>query len=211
MQIDLRIVELLISKLCHDLVSPVGAINNGVELITDVGGSVAGDAMKLIGDSAEQASRRLRLFRLAYGRAGSEPGLTARDVRSVAENYLAGGKVSLVWPESEPAESLLAHRGSLKTLLNAILCAEDTLPYGGVIRLAPGDTARACRIELSGKTAQLSEAAQKALEGAVTTEEVTPRTVQPFITGAFCRHFGLRLTPQGHAVDTMVFTLEIAG
>lgn len=66
MQIDLRVLELLASKICHDLVSPVSAINNGVELIEDIGGSVVDEAMKLIGDSATNASRRLRLFRIAY-------------------------------------------------------------------------------------------------------------------------------------------------
>jgi len=65
----------------HDLISPVSAINNGVELIEDIGGSVVDEAMKLIGDSANLASRRLRLYRLAYGRAGSEEMLGLHDVR----------------------------------------------------------------------------------------------------------------------------------
>src|SRR5271154_5841604 len=99
MQIDMRVLELLASKLCHDLVSPVSAINNGVELIEDIGGSVVEEAMKLIGDSAQHASRRLRLFRLAYGRAGSEDNLGIRDVRPIATQYLAGGKTTLDWPE----------------------------------------------------------------------------------------------------------------
>src|ERR1700727_3175486 len=116
MQIDLRALELLASKLCHDLVSPVSAINNGVELIEDIGGSVVDEAMKLIGDSAAHASRRLRLFRMAYGRAGSEDNLGIKDVRQIAEQYLAGGKVTLTWPEGQPAESCTAHKGALKVM-----------------------------------------------------------------------------------------------
>src|ERR1700691_6194195 len=99
MQIDLRVLELLASKLCHDLVSPVSAINNGVELIEDIGGAVVEEAMKLIGDSAQHASRRLRLFRVAYGRAGSEENIGVKDVRQIAEQYAAGGKITLAWPE----------------------------------------------------------------------------------------------------------------
>src|SRR5580704_12281150 len=99
MQVDIRVLELLSSKICHDLVSPVSAINNGVELIEDIGGSVVDEAMKLIGDSAGQASRRLRLFRVAYGRAGSDENLPTKDVRQVAVQYVLGGKVNLTWPE----------------------------------------------------------------------------------------------------------------
>src|SRR5580658_1211274 len=111
MQIDLRVLELLASKLCHDLVSPVSAINNGVELIEDIGGSVVDEAMKLIGDSAAQASRRLRLYRIAYGRAGSDENLPVRDVRQVAEQYVMGGKMTLHWPDGQPAESAVMHKG----------------------------------------------------------------------------------------------------
>ena len=118
MQIDIRVMELLASKICHDLVSPVSAINNGVELIEDIGGSVVDEAMKLIGDSGITASRRLRLFRMAYGRAGSEENLAIKDVRQVAEQYLAGGKVSLEWPEDQPSAELATRRGFVKTLLN---------------------------------------------------------------------------------------------
>src|ERR1700721_1439583 len=106
MQIDIRVLELLSSKLCHDLVSPVSAINNGVELIEDIGGSVVEEAMKLIGDSAAHASRRLRLFRMAYGRAGSEENLAVKDVKQVAEQYISGGKGMLNWPDDQPSPTL---------------------------------------------------------------------------------------------------------
>src|SRR5580692_1342644 len=118
MQIDMRVMELLASKICHDLVSPVSAINNGVELIEDIGGSVVEEAMKLIGDSAQHASRRLRLFRLAYGRAGSEENMAVRDVRQVAQQYISGGKATLSWPEDQPAETLVSKTGFLKVILN---------------------------------------------------------------------------------------------
>src|SRR5580700_11049943 len=124
MQIDIRVLELLSSKICHDLVSPVSAINNGVELIEDIGGSVVDEAMKLIGDSAQHAARRLRLFRMAYGRAGSEEHLGVKDVRQNAEQYLAGGKSTLNWPEDQPSELFATHKGALKVMLNLLILAE---------------------------------------------------------------------------------------
>src|SRR5580704_12677143 len=135
MQIDIRVLELLCSKLCHDLVSPVSAINNGVELIEDIGGSVVEEAMKLIGDSAGHASRRLRLFRMAYGRAGSEESLGVKDMRIIAEQYIAGGKVTLNWPEDQPPEAVLAVKGSLKVMLNLVILSEEMLAYGGAVTL----------------------------------------------------------------------------
>src|ERR1700761_1515877 len=135
MQIDLRVLELLASKLAHDLVSPVSAINNGVELIEDIGGSVVDEAMKLIGDSAGHASRRLRLFRMAYGRAGSEENIPVRDIRAIAEQYLGGGKVTISWPEDQPAPALAAVRGCMKVMLNMVILSEEVLAYGGAISI----------------------------------------------------------------------------
>src|SRR6201996_8134992 len=147
MQIDLRVLELLASKLAHDLVSPVSAINNGVELIEDIGGSVVDEAMKLIGDSAQHAARRLRLFRMAYGKAGSEENLGIRDVRQIAEQYLSVGKVSLSWPENHPSETFALHKGALKVMLNMLVLSEEILAYGGTVTVqtGPGDS---CRIEI---------------------------------------------------------------
>jgi len=146
MQIDMRVMELLASKLCHDLVSPVSAINNGVELIEDIGGSVVEEAMKLIGDSGVTASRRLRLYRMAYGRAGSEESVPLRDVRAIAEQYLTGTKISLIWPEDAPGEEVAAQRGFLKTLLNVIVMGEEVLAYGGVISVR--NCPNGCRVEI---------------------------------------------------------------
>jgi histidine phosphotransferase ChpT len=207
MQIDLRVMELLSSKLCHDLVSPVSAINNGVELIEDIGGSVVNEAMKLIGDSAVTAARRLRLFRMAYGRAGSEEMLGVRDVRQVAEQYLAGGKVSLAWPEGQPAPEVAEHRGYLKALLNLIMLAEETLAYGGVITLR-GDS-NGCHLEIAGRNAQLSELLKAAYEGKTAIEDLSPRSIQAYITGRFAEHFELMLNYDQSIPDRLNLSLAL--
>jgi len=205
MQIDMRVMELLASKLCHDLVSPVSAINNGVELIEDIGGSVVEEAMKLIGDSGVTASRRLRLFRMAYGRAGSEESLGVRDVRQVAEQYLTGSKVSLIWPEGVPSEDVALQRGFLKTLLNLIILAEETLAYGGVVTLRAAEGG--CHVEIAGRNAQLSLQLQEALEGTATIEELSPRSIHAYVTGRFAAHFGLTLTHDHSVPDRLELSL----
>lgn len=213
MQIDVRIMELLASKLCHDLVSPVSAINNGVELIEDVGGSVIDDAMKLIRDSGNKAARRLRVYRLAYGRAGSDVQLAVRDVRQVAEQYLTGSKIKLVWPEDLLSNNLEDCQGFLKTLLNLILLAEETLAYGGTISLhaisgLKGDKT-GCRIEIAGRNAALSLNLQEALEGSASVDDISPRSVQAYVTGRFAEHFCLKLGHDHSIPDTLNLLLSL--
>ncbi len=212
MQIDLRVMELLASKLCHDLISPVSAINNGVELIEDIGGSVVDEAMKLIGDSAGHAARRLRLFRMAYGRTGSEENLGIKDARQVAEQYVAGGKITLHWNDVSVPEGVVDHRGCLKTLINMVVMAEEILAYGGVVTLHPTTEhdRSGCRMEIIGRNAQLSPLFEGALNATTAIEELTPRTIQPYITGRFAAHFGLQIQPSQPATDHLDLVLSVA-
>jgi histidine phosphotransferase ChpT len=209
MQIDLRVMELLASKLCHDLVSPVSAINNGVELIEDIGGSVVDEAMKLIGDSAQHASRRLRLFRMAYGRAGSDENLGTRDVRQIAEQYLANGKVTLSWPETEPQDVITSHKGALKVVLNMIVLSEEVLAYGGNVTLTAGPDG-SCRFQITGRSAQLAEPIAAALDGETAIENLTPRSIQAYITGRFAAHFGLSLKYDQTAPEKLELILTVS-
>jgi len=209
MQIDIRVMEHLCSKICHDLVSPVSAINNGVELIEDIGGSVVDEAMKLIGDSAGLAARRLKLFRMAYGRAGSEESLGVKDVRQVAAHYMGSGKVTLTWPEDQPGASLAAHRGFVKVMLNLVVLSEELLPYGGILTLRSamdGDNA-GCRFEIVGRAAQLTPQIQAAFEGTASIDDITPRTVQAYVTNKFATHFELKMRHDQSIPDRLDITL----
>ncbi len=206
MQIDIRVMELLASKLCHDLVSPVSAINNGVELIEDIGGPMVDEAMKLIGDSAQKASHRLRLYRLAYGRAGSEENVAARDMRHVAQRHLEGNKITLDWPEDQPSEAAAAQRGYLKTLLNLVLVGEESLAYGGTLTLR-ADENGGCAVESVGRNAHLSLPLQAALEGASAIEDLTPRSAQAYITGRFAASFDFRVTHDHPEADRLILRL----
>jgi len=208
MELDIRVMELMASKLCHDLVSPVSAINNGVELVQEIGGDVVEEAMKLIGDSAGHASRRLRLFRIAYGRAGSEENLPVKDVRQIAEQYLAGGKVNLTWPDDQPIEEIALHKGALKVMLNMIILSEESLAYGGTVSLHA--MAKGCRFEVAGRNAQLAPAIEAAFNGTANIEDLTPRSIQAYATGKFASHFGLKLTHAQPATDRLDLILTAA-
>src|SRR5256885_7621325 len=70
--VDLRVLELLAARLCHELIGPVAAIGNGAELLTDEEPDFVKDAVALVGESARKANRRLQFFRFAYGFTGGE-------------------------------------------------------------------------------------------------------------------------------------------
>ena len=104
--IDLHVAELLASRLCHDMVSPVGAVKTGVELFAEYGDDAEGETMALITQSALQASEKLQFFRLAYGSAGN----TASGVSVADALALISRCVVISGQQSKPIRSTISHR-----------------------------------------------------------------------------------------------------
>ena len=86
-------------------------------------------------------------------------------------------------------------------MLNMIIMAEETLAYGGTIAVRAAD--KGCRFEIQGRNAHLSELIQAAFEGATPIEELTPRSIQAYVTGKFAEHFGLKLTHDQSVTDRL--------
>jgi histidine phosphotransferase ChpT len=125
---------LLCSRVCHDIISPVGAINNGLELLEE-GGSDE-DAMQLIRASAVNASARLQFARLAFGAAGSAGmQIDTGDAQNVATAFIRNEKPELEWIG---ARALLP-KNKVKLLLNLILIANGAIPRGGKITVQLDD------------------------------------------------------------------------
>lgn len=208
--LDIRIVELLCSRLCHDLVSPIGAINNGVELIEEMGAEVAEDAMGLIAHSAGQASRRLHLFRMAYGMAGDSGTVRFAQIRETAAAWLAGSKIGLTWTEGRPEPGGAERSGVAKILLNMVMLAEETLPYGGTIAVdgSGGPESGLLSVTAEGRAARLTPEAEAALAGRSPPDHLTPRTVHAYITGRFAEHAGVRLTTEPVAPERLILRLH---
>ncbi|MEO5972827.1 MAG: histidine phosphotransferase family protein [Sphingomicrobium sp.] len=122
--------SLLCSRLCHDLMSPVGALNNGVELLADETDAAMRDqCLALLADSARTTANKLKFFRLAFGAAGGfGDSVDTREARSVLEGLFGGEKrIELGWMLAE--EKL--PKGAIKLLLNLALIAGDALVRGG--------------------------------------------------------------------------------
>ncbi len=140
MRIDLQVAKLLSSRLCHDLVGPIGAVNSGLELLAegfDEGSDEDGRALALVVRSAEEASRRLAFFRIAFGLgAGAKGQATLDEAGMLAAGFLENGKVTLDWPSGRPQP---VKADVVKVVLNMVLMASESLPRGGAVGVTFGD------------------------------------------------------------------------
>jgi histidine phosphotransferase ChpT len=133
-QIDeVDLCALIGSRLCHDLVSPVGAIGNGVELIGMGSSAVDGPELDLIRESVENAQARLRFYRIAFGQAGDEQDVGRAEILGILTALYGSGRLKVHWA-AESARS----RAEVKLALLLLMCEEAAMPYGGQIRIANG-------------------------------------------------------------------------
>lgn len=98
--IDLAILELVCSRLCHNMVGPVGAATNGIELLRDISGNQNEDILDMTDESARTAWRRLEFFRVAFGHGGGRSGWSEAELAGLAAGMLRDTRVSLNWPAS---------------------------------------------------------------------------------------------------------------
>jgi histidine phosphotransferase ChpT len=122
--------SLLCSRLCHDLLSPVGALNNGIELLSDEHDpEMRARCLELLGESARASANKLKFFRLAFGAAGGfADEVDTREARVAIEGLFGvDGRIQLGWMVDEPTMS----KSALKVLLNLVLIAGDALVRGG--------------------------------------------------------------------------------
>jgi histidine phosphotransferase ChpT len=127
-------IALISSRICHDLISPLGAISNGLELL-EMAGQTEGPEMALIGDSIASANSKIRFFRVAYGRAPTASTLAQGEILSILRDYFAHSRVHLVWHPLREAQ-----RRDIKLVFLAIQCLETALPYGGEISVSMDGT-----------------------------------------------------------------------
>ena len=131
----LELAALLCSRVCHDLISPVGAIVNGLEVLDDNPKPEDRDfALDLIRKSARTASARLQFCRLAFGAAGSAGAqIDLGDAQTMARGHIEDGKITLTWN----LPRLLLPKNRVKLLLNMLVIAQQTIPRGGTLTIDP--------------------------------------------------------------------------
>ena len=187
MKIDVVVSQLLCSRLCHDLVGPSGGINAGIELMAEDGSD--GSALDLIGKSAEQMSRCLAFFRIAFGFASGEGATDVDEVRALASGWLDGGKVRLDWPATKKADLPV---GGVKVVLNMILMAAESLPRGGDLQIALGALPEGTGIAVTanGEGASIKDEIARALTPDVAIEELSVHNVHAYFAQCLARQLG---------------------
>jgi histidine phosphotransferase ChpT len=183
----LDLAALLCSRVCHDIISPVGAIVNGLEVLDEEKDEGMRDfALDLIRKSANQASAKLQFARLAFGAAGSAGAeIDLGDAEKVAHGYMKGEK-----PEfSFTAPRVFMAKNRVKLLLNLILLANAAIPAGGSISVTVAGDPAAPRftIRSSGPRPRVPAAFEKLVPGMVEASAIDAHAIQGYYAGALAR------------------------
>lgn len=203
-----RVLELIASRICHDLVSPVGAISNGVELVQDLGDDAGEEAMQLIANSAQQASVRLKAFRLTYGAAGTDKNVGFKDVKDAFNDLLGASRIQAEFEQEISVKFSMPPRGFFKTLLNLLILAEECNRGDGKIVVASVAGNKAITVTSLSANAAFRDGVEDALNGVTEPDDLDARSIHAYVTGKFAQHFGLKLTykaEQGRVEFTLGF------
>ena len=199
----LDLAALLCSRVCHDLISPVGAIMNGLEVMEEdkEDAETKTFAMDLIKKSARTAAAKLQFCRLAFGAAGSAGAqIDSGDAEKVTRGLIEDDKTKIAWN----LPRVLLPKNRVKLLLNMVLIAGQTIPRGGTIKVDPigqGET-MSFRITANGTNAKLPQALPALLKGESGDHAVDAHAIQPFYTGLLARNCGLTagIAAEGEAI-----------
>ena len=184
---SLDLAALLCSRVCHDVISPVGAIVNGLEVLEDDSDtSMREFALDLIQKSARQASARLQFARLAFGAAGSAgASIDLGDAEQVARGLFLDDKISFSWTSPR----LLFPKNRVKLLLNLVMIAITAIPRGGAIGVTVTGDAENCAftIKAKGLNARIPAHSQDLLAGHSETGTVDAHGIQIYYAGMVAR------------------------
>jgi histidine phosphotransferase ChpT len=183
--------SLLCSRLCHDLLSPVGALNNGIELLADEHDpEMRARCLDLLAESARASANKLKFFRLAFGAAGGFADVVdTREARAAIEGLFGGdGRIQLGWMVDEPTMS----KAALKVLLNLVLIAGDALVRGGSLDVGAEKNEQGLDIVVraEGTRIVLDPELKKVLTGDMREDEVAPRAAAAWLAHSLVEEGG---------------------
>jgi len=203
----LDLAALLCSRVCHDIISPVGAIINGLEVLDEEKDEeMKAFAFDLIRKSATQASAKLQFARLAFGAAGSAGAeIDLGDADKMATGYMKGEKADF----SFTAPRALMPKNKVKLLLNLILLANAAVPRGGRIAVSVEGEVAAPRflIRCTGPSARVPAAFEKLVPGDVEVTTIDAHAVQGYYAGALARAVGMIVSARLDGEDVVIEAL----
>ena len=190
----LDLAALLCSRVCHDLISPVGAIVNGLEVLEEAKDEETKKfALDLIKKSATTASAKLQFCRIAFGAAGSAGAqIDTGDAEKISRGFLEDDKTKLAWN----LPRVLLAKNRVKLLLNLLLIAGQTIPRGGKLTVDPigaGDS-MGFKISAAGTNAKVPPNVPPLLAAEAGAEALDAHRIQPFYAGLLAKACGVKTT-----------------
>lgn len=181
------LAALLSARICHDLISPIGALGTAIEVLDDPANiEMHDDAMGLVRLSSKQAGAKLRFLRLAFGAGGSAPGIIGvENLKSLIKDMYEGGKATISWGDSLDG----LDKNVARLLLNLVMLAVQSIPRGGDIIITATENNGATTVSLAatGLKSRLDAAVEKTLAGKSPEDGFDGRTIQPFYAGMIAR------------------------
>lgn len=181
-----ELCALLGSRICHDLISPIGAIGNGLELLMMDQGAVSAE-LALVAQSVAQANARVRFFRLAFGAASTEARQSLSEVRSILSDLTQGGRLTIDWTSGADLSRI-----DVKILFLLIQCLEAALPYGG--RITVTESGGRWTLQAQAERLRIDTTLWAVLADPTAAPEITPAQVQFPLAAAEITRAARRLT-----------------
>jgi histidine phosphotransferase ChpT len=205
----LDLAALLCSRVCHDVISPVGAIVNGLEVLEeDNDADTRVFALDLIKKSANTASAKLQFCRLAFGAAGSAgASIDTGDAEGVTRGLFGDDKVKLEWAMPR----VLMPKNKVKLLLNLCVIAAGTIPRGGALQVSTTGPSEepVLRLTATGPSPRVNHSLVKLLAGDSENGALDAHAIQPFFAGLVARQIGYTVE-LGVADDTVTIEAKPA-
>ncbi len=185
---QVKLLEMLSSRICHDLISPVGAIHNGLEFLEDMGADALEDALDLMKHSTKQATVKLQTYRMAYGAGGAESSLTYKNICETIVPYFAlDNKITLDWEDGKINQDDQP-KGMGKVLTGVFLLMSETLPKQGTI--AVSEEGNELTLKAAGDDCKFRDGTENALANNMALDDVDPRLVHPYVLGLSASYYG---------------------
>lgn len=180
-----RLTALVASRICHDMVEPMSAIIQGLEMIKSGDGKTDPDALSLLDNGVGKAWAKLEFFRFAMAGAMAEGDSDIEEGRAVAEKLYSVFKSELVWSVGKVAMP----RPAVRVIVNLLLIANECLPRGGTVEVTASEGEVV--VTAKGPRAKLREATGAALRG--DAGELSGHTIQPTLTALLALQGGVEL------------------
>jgi histidine phosphotransferase ChpT len=200
---DLDLAALLCSRVCHDIISPVGAIANGLELMDDpdTDSAMKATALDMVRSSAKTATAKLKFCRIAFGASGSAGAhIDLGEAGETAKAFVGEEKTKLDW--QAPREN--RPKAEVKLLLNMLLLGIAGIPRGGTVTVTVDG--RNFKVTAKGERAKVPQALADVLSGATPVDSLDARLVQPYYSRILAESAGLSISMGLEGEDSVVVT-----